>query len=95
MLMLNSNPEIQISNTIYGDTIPNPESINVRERPYDSYDQAGRKLNVQYDFKGNLLQSQRQIPTKYDNVFDVSSLTYEAEIYIEETTYDALNRFAA
>jgi hypothetical protein len=94
MLMLNNNPEIQISNTIYGETLPNPESVNMRGRPYDVHDQSGRKLNVQNDFKGNLLQMQRQIATKYDDVFDVSSSTFEPELYFEDTTYDALNRFA-
>jgi len=92
LLKFNNEAEILLENVIYGESVPNPESLNLRGRPYNSFDQAGSKLNVGYDFKGNLLQSRRQLSLKYDDVFDLSIQLFEPEVYVGETAFDALNR---
>jgi virulence plasmid B protein/glycosyltransferase TcdB-like subunit of Tc toxinin/glycosyltransferase TcdB-like subunit of Tc toxin len=91
-LKLNNDAEIIVAKVVYGESVANPESMNLRGRPYDSYDQAGRKLNVRFDFKGNLIQSQQYLSTKYDDVFDLSTQTFEPDVYVGETAYDAFNR---
>jgi hypothetical protein len=92
LLKFQSNPEITIAKVTYGESLPNPELLNMRGQSYEVEDQGGKTVNLQFDFKANMLKSQKQIPTKYDDVFDVSSMALDPEVYVTETTYDALNR---
>ena len=45
----------------YGESQANPEAANLRTRVVQVFDQAGIVTNDAYDFKGNILQSQRQL----------------------------------
>jgi RHS repeat-associated protein len=84
-----------IGRTIYGETQSSPEAGNLRGKVFQIFDQAGIVTNDSYDFKGNLLRSQRQLACEYKTTLDYWSLTtvpMESATYISQTTYDALNR---
>jgi len=83
--------------TVYGEDQqygpPNPEQTNHRTRVYKVQDGAGIVTSVDYDFKGNLRQSQRKLAREYKTTLDWSSaVPLEADTYTNVTTYDALNR---
>jgi len=87
------SPEQLVERTEYGETQPNPDAHNLRGKPYRQFDAAGVVTSVRYDFKGNLLQSSRQLLTNYRDTPDWSaSPALEAEIFSIETSYDAMNR---
>jgi len=55
-----------LEKTIYGtDTI-----TNTKGKPVEQCDQSGKTTIWEYDFKGNLLHSQKQICQDYENVID-------------------------
>jgi RHS repeat-associated protein len=71
------------------------------------YDGAGAAQSVSFDFKGNLLESQRRLATEYHSQVDWSALAtittvadivaaaedlLEDEVFPSHTAYDALNR---
>jgi RHS repeat-associated protein len=57
------------------------------------FDQAGVVTTEGYDFKGNLLQSQRQFAREYKATLDWSTaVSLEPAVYTSGTRYDALNR---
>ncbi len=86
----------QIEKMIYGDTpgaLANPEQNNHRGKPYQVFDSAGVVVSEEFDFKGNLLRSSRQLPQDYKGVPDWSAQpALEEEIFSSSTRYDALNR---
>jgi RHS repeat-associated protein len=88
--------EVLIGRTVYGETRANPESANLRGKVVQTFDQAGVVTSDKYDFKGNLLNSQRQFAGNYKTVLDWSStaatVPLEDEIFTSSTRYDALNR---
>lgn len=85
--------EMLVGRTIYGETLPNPETNNLRGKPYQLFDQAGVVTTDDYDFKGNPLRSQRQLAEEYKATLDWSAaVPLEAPIYTSSTRYDALNR---
>jgi len=85
--------ELRVQRTVYGETQANPDANNLRGKVYQVFDGAGIVTNNQYDFKGNLLHSSRQLAIDYKNTVDWSSIVpLAAEIYTSHTTYDALNR---
>lgn len=87
------NAELLVGRTIYGETQPNPELNNLRGKAYQVFDSAGIITSEAYDFKGNLLHSQRQLAKDYKNTLDWSqSVALEPEIFNSDTSYDALNR---
>ena len=55
--------ELLVGRTVYGETQPNPEAKNLRGKVYQVFDQAGVVTSDEYDFKGNLLSSHRQLAT--------------------------------
>ena len=62
-------------------------------RSFKLFDQAGVVTSDDYDFKGNLLRSQRQLAQAYKTTLDWSAaVPLEAETYTSRTRYDALNR---
>lgn len=86
-------PELVVGRTTYGESRPNPETGNLRGKVYYNYDQAGVLTTDDYDFKSNLLSSNRQLAIEYKNTLDWSkTVSLEADIYSIRTTYDALNR---
>ena len=56
-------------------------------------DRAGVVTTDDYDFKGNLLSSQRQLRQQYKTMLDWSAtVPLETEVFTSSTTFDALNR---
>jgi RHS repeat-associated protein len=87
--------EILLGRTVYGETQENAEDDNLRGRTALIFDQAGVVTNNAYDFKGNLLSSQRQFASVYWEPFDWSAgqgPALDAAEYAGDTLYDALNR---
>ena len=85
--------ERQAERTVYGEAQPNDVALNLRGALYRSFDGAGIVTNVQYDFKGNLLTSTRQLVAVVDAPVDwagAPGLTTDA--FATQTTFDALNR---
>ncbi len=72
------------------------QSRNLINKPKESYDTSGKIDFAYYDFKGNLLKSTRRLAKDYKNVVDWSIANpeelLEAETFVTETQYDALNR---
>jgi RHS repeat-associated protein len=92
-----------IGRTVYGETRPNPEANNLRGKVVQVFDQAGVVTTDEYDFKGNLLRSQRQlaelvdpqgtrIPAYKTTVNWSDAVQLDVDIYTSRTRYDALNR---
>lgn len=104
-----TNETILIGLEIYGEEITDngqttnyDKSKNLRGKIYKHYDQSGCITNVEYDFKGNLLEVNRSLTKEIKtgvsyqteinwNVTDTRVLL-EAELFTQTTNYDALNR---
>lgn len=85
--------EVLIERTIYGETQQQPETSNLRGKVFQVCDQAGVVTNNAYDFKGNLLSSQRQLAVEYKATLNwAADVPLAAETYVSLTRYDALNR---
>jgi RHS repeat-associated protein len=88
-----SGPELLVGRMVYGEGAPNAEVRNLHGRVIEIFDQAGVVTNDEYDFKGNLLQSARQLAREYKTTVDWSALVpLEQQIHGSKTFYDALNR---
>jgi RHS repeat-associated protein len=88
-----AGPEVLAVRTVYGEGRPTPETNNLRSKPYQVCDQAGTVTTGAYDFKGNLLQGQRQLAAEYKSTLDwLGVVPLEPAIYTTETRYDALKR---
>ncbi|MBI3798458.1 MAG: RHS repeat-associated core domain-containing protein, partial [Deltaproteobacteria bacterium] len=85
--------EMLLGKTIYGEGQANDTAFNMRGKEYLRYDGAGIVTNHQYDFKGNLLSSSRQLLHDYKSQVDWSQSPFlETEIFFISKQYDALNR---
>lgn len=87
------------SRTVYGETLPGeaPASVearNLRTRVATVQDGVGVATNVAYDFKGNLLEAERQLAADYrDYAIDwVKEISLTRRRYTSRTSFDALNR---
>jgi RHS repeat-associated protein len=88
-----TSSEKLIERIVYGESQANPEEKNLRTEIAHVFDQAGIASNNLYDFKGNLLSSQRQLATEYKETLDWSEkVPLNAEIYSSDALFDALNR---
>jgi RHS repeat-associated protein len=103
-----NEPELLAGMTVYGEGHPGAEGLNLRGQAYRVYDGAGAVTSRRFDFRGNLLESSRQVAREYHTTIDWSPLAelseigeievaaetrLEAgEIFITETEHDALNR---
>ena len=102
-----SGTEILTTRTVYGESLANPEVLNLRGQAYRVYDGAGVQTAVAYDFKGGLLAAERQLGVDYTQTLDWSSLSeredvtdlelaaasmLETEVFRTESTFDALGR---
>jgi RHS repeat-associated protein len=86
-------PEILAERIVYGEGQPNDLAQNLRGRQFRLFDAAGIVTSEQYDFKGNLLKSSRQLLDDYKSQVDWSqSPEIEGSTFTTSTTYDALNR---
>jgi RHS repeat-associated protein len=85
--------ELLVERRVYGDTQPEPEVKNLRGQLVQLFDQAGVVTSGQYDFKGNLLSSSRQLAQRYKATVDwLGDVPLETESYRSDTRYDARNR---
>jgi RHS repeat-associated protein len=85
--------ELLVARTVYGETQPNPEASNLRGKAYRIFDDAGIITTGEYDFKGNLLRSERQLLVNYKNQVNWNqSPALEKEVFTNSTRFDALNR---
>jgi len=85
--------EVLVGRSVYGEGRPNPEASNLCGKVVQIFDQAGTVTSDKYDFKGNLLRSQRQLAQEYKITLDWSAaVPPEAETYTSRMRYDALNR---
>jgi RHS repeat-associated protein len=88
-----SGPERLIGRTVYGESRPAPETTNQRGKPVHVFDQAGVVTSEDYDFKGNLLASQRRLAREYKTTLNWSAeVPLEPEVYTSRNRFDALNR---
>lgn len=79
--------------TIYGETLANASDQNLRGKVYQVFDGAGRSTHDRYDFKGNLVQAQRQVLADYHVTPDWNNPpALDPEVFSSLTEYDALNR---
>jgi RHS repeat-associated protein len=85
--------DLLMGRTIYGETQPNPEINNLRGKVVQVFDQAGVAISDDYDFKGNVLRSERRLAHAYKTTLDWSvAVPLEPDSYTSRATYDALNR---
>jgi RHS repeat-associated protein len=85
--------ELLVGCSVYGETQPDPETNNLRGKVVQLFDQAGIVTSVAYDFKGNLLESRRDLLPNYKLVVDWLQNPAATEgSFTSRTTYDALNR---
>jgi RHS repeat-associated protein len=78
---------------LYGEVQPQAIARNLRGKPYQHYDSAGVVTNEVFDFKGNLVRSQRQLVANYQESPDwANNPAVETEIFNSSTRYDAMNR---
>ncbi len=95
--------ELLVGRSVYGETRSNPEAGNLRGKVVQLFDQAGVVASDDYDFKGNLLRSRRQlaevvdpqgarIPAYRTTVDWSATVQSEVDTYTSRTRYDALNR---
>lgn len=90
-----SSVEVIINRTVYGESRPSPEVVNLRGKVVEAFDQAGVVRSREFDFKGNLLRGERQFAESYKTTLDWSipvAVTLQPEIYSSRTRFDALNR---
>ena len=86
-------PERLVGRTVYGESLRDDEARNARGKSVQQFDQAGVASTDEYDFKGNVLTSRRQLAQDYKNIIDWSgSVPLESEIYVSHSRFDALNR---
>ena len=86
-------PERLVGRTVYGESLRDAEARNARGKSVQQFDQAGVASVDEYDFKGNVLTSRRQLAQDYKNIIDWSgSVPLESEIYVSHSRFDALNR---
>jgi RHS repeat-associated protein len=96
-------PEVVVGRTGYGEDRPNPEDGNLRWKVVERRDQAGVVTSDRYDFKGNLLRSQRRladlvdpqgarVPAYKTTVDWAETVQLAIETYASFTRYDALSR---
>jgi RHS repeat-associated protein len=82
--------------TVYGETYqPDPENHNLRGEVYQQHDSAGVETFNEYDFKGNLMESKRQILKDYKVDVDCNSAPAPEllpDTYKFKVEFDALNR---
>jgi hypothetical protein len=87
-----NSPELLIWRTLYGESQLNPETDNLRGKVVQVFDQAGVLTNEDYDFKGNLLSSSRELAQEYKQTINWVVTQPPGEKFSSSTIYDALNR---
>ena len=81
----------------YGEVVSDDKVNNLRGQVVEHYDSSGRITNAAFDFKGNLLEAQRNLATIIDeSIIDwtegAATNQLDEERFTIRTQYDALNR---
>ena len=88
-----SERELVIERTVYGESLPDAEATNSRGRVVQIFDQAGVADHAEYDFKGNLLLSERRFARQYKSALDWGGdVAVDKQVFVSTSTFDALNR---
>lgn len=103
-----TDDEVLQQRIVYGESLGvNADDTNHRGQVYRVYDSAGVLTSVEFDFKGNLLETERRLAEDYTTVPDWIALAsetdpgdihtaavplLETETFTTSWTYDALNR---
>lgn len=80
--------EVMIERQVYGQDAEH----NQRGRVFQTFDQTGKVVNTEYDFKGNHLQYQRQLAVEHKENLNWSNNVSLGIFYTTTKRYDALNR---
>lgn len=76
----------------YGESQPDAEKLHLRGKVFRHNDSAGI-LTIAYDFKGNVLRTERRLVTGYRDIPDwAKDVGLADEIFPTASRYDALNR---
>ncbi len=86
------NTWVLFAKTEYGENQTKDKDLNLRTRVFKSYDGAGIATKIEYDFKGNLLRSTRELAKDYINIINWSTGAETEGTFSSSTIYDALNR---
>src|SRR5262249_1571809 len=81
--------------TPLGENPPEPAGPQIARGGGQGVRQGGRITSDDYDFKGNLLHSQRQLARQYKATLDwlvPADVLLEPEVYTSSSRFDALNR---
>lgn len=83
----------------FGEGKANQYQNNLRGQVVQQYDTAGRIQNIQFDFKGNILATSRELNSNYKDIPDwtaanrnTPSFDPDLTTYTSQIEYDALNR---
>jgi RHS repeat-associated protein len=88
-----SGPEVEVGRTVYGESVPDPETGNRRDKVVQVFDQSGVVTCEAYDFKGNLVASRRQLASEFRTLIDWSANpVLETEVFSSSAAFDALSR---
>ncbi|MBN2386310.1 MAG: hypothetical protein JXB85_04765 [Anaerolineales bacterium] len=86
-----SSTEMLVERVVYGEN--RGDALNHRGKVFRHYDGSGFTTNEEYDFKGNLLHSNRRLAADYTATLDwLTNVTLEEPLFTTRTNYDALNR---
>ncbi len=89
----NQGAESLVERTVYGEGAQDALLHNLRGRVYLQLDGSGVVTNADYDFKGNLLSSSRQLVAQYQGVIDWQNPPANSGApFAGSTAWDALNR---
>lgn len=92
VIVYGENQSEQNGNQIFSDI-----QLNLRGKPFQSYDQSGLVQTSEYDFKGNVKRSFKQLAKEYKQVFDYNVADKSIRIDITESfnsssKFDATNK---
>ena len=94
-LQINGGDWKVIERLFYGESLSDTEALakNLKGQVYQHYHAAGLNQNNGFDFKGNLLETIKQLTNSYDKpIIDWNTETLIPEIFTQRTQFDALNR---
>jgi hypothetical protein len=92
-LRKNGNPKINFEQIIYGEGQTNDKTLNLRGQTFQHFDTAGKNTSLEFDFKGNLLSSTRQLLSDYKDDPDWAvAQPLGPDIFTSSKAFDALNR---
>jgi len=86
------NQDLLFERIEYGEGQPQAAALNLRTRAFKQFDGAGTLSNEAFDFKGNLLRSNRALAQNYKTPPDWSAAVQTEAALASSTAYDALNR---